>query len=438
MRGRFLKSLLIAMLFCLPAFLPVYAHAASVYGYFPGDIKTAYHLPQTGGSGTIAIVDAYDNPNAEKDLNVFSQQFNLPSCTRANGCLIIQYPSGVVPQYDPGWAQEEDIDIEMTHAIAPNAKIELIEVNSENSSDLISGIDYARKQQGVVAVSMSWGSSEYNISNEQSLENLFTGSGISFFASSGDGGYGTAWPSVSANVIAVGGTSLYMNGSSVSETAWSGSGGGLSSGISEPAYQSNYRIPGANGRRGVPDVSMVADPNTGVAFYVEGRWRIAGGTSVGAPIWAGIRALSRTALTPTLLYQNATANYAGFFRDIISGNNGSCSTYCSATTGYDYVTGLGSPIGLQEQSQTTSPPDTPIPTNTPAPTLACIGGCGCNRTCSASPTPTGAPGNPVPTPTPPNGQGIFSCNFWQRFFPGSHCTCTLLSGNFSVCFPVLF
>lgn len=316
-------------------------------GLSPAAVKAAYNLPQSGGQGTIAIVDAYTDPNVEKDLATFSTQFGLPPCTTANGCLTVHAMAPRIKS-NSGWALEESLDTQWAHAIAPSAKILLVIAKSSSGNDLLNAVDYARSQTGVVSVSMSWGGSEF--SGESTYDTHFTGP--AFFASSGDAGSGVEWPAVSGNVIGVGGTTLSLAGGTVSsETAWSGSGGGLSAYEQEPAYQSAYVVPQANNMRAVPDVSYDADPNTGFSVYdslgyqgIKG-WFVVGGTSAGAPQWAAIEALG-SAVSSTSLYTDAASPtaYAADLRDITSGTNGSCGFYCTAQTAYDYVTGLGSPL----------------------------------------------------------------------------------------------
>jgi subtilase family serine protease len=304
-------------------------------GYAPAAIKAAYGLPTdlTAGAGTvIAIVDAYDNPNVEKDLNTFSTQFGLPACTSGNGCFE-KYLMAPRIKSDQGWGLEAALDTQWAHAIAPSAKILLVVARSASGNDLLAAVDYARSH-GATAVSMSWGADEFL--GEASYDSHFTGP--AFFASSGDAGAGVSWPAVSRNVVGVGGTTL----ASSSETAWSGSGGGVSKYVSAPAYQASLALSG----RAVPDVSYNADPNTGFAVYDtlgyagQTGWFQVGGTSAGAPQWAAIYAIGATA-TNARLYADAAdpALYPSKLRDIIAGTNG-----FAATVGYDLATGLGSPL----------------------------------------------------------------------------------------------
>jgi subtilase family serine protease len=235
------------------------------------------------------------------------------------------------------------LDVEWAHAIAPKAKILLIEVPTPSGANLTKGIDYARSRSEVVAVSMSWGGKEF--SDETNLDSHFKNTPIKFFASSGDNGAGASWPAASPFVISVGGTSLKINsnGNFLQETAWTGSSGGISKYESEPSWQKAYNILQAKGKRAIPDVAYNADPHSGFSVYFNKGWYVLGGTSAGAPQWAAIEALGHS-VDITKLYQDKSQNdYASFFRDITSGRNGDCVYYCVARRHYDYVTGLGTP-----------------------------------------------------------------------------------------------
>lgn len=312
-------------------------------GMTPQEIKSIYHLPQTGGEGTIAIIGAYNDTSIESDLAAFDKQFNLPPCTKANGCLE-QHLMSSKESSNSGWATETTLDVEWAHAIAPNAKILLVEATTPSGSNLLKAIDYAAKRKDVVAISMSWGGAEFP--EEISLDSHFkSASGIVFFASSGDDGSGASWPASSPYVIGVGGThvSVTASGAFSSETAWSGSGGGISAYEKEPKFQSEYDIPKANGMRAIPDVSYDADPASGFPIYRLGKWQEVGGTSAGAPQWAAIAALGAVSLAQ-LYVDKASSSNGAYFRDIVSGVNGDCGYLCTARKHYDYVTGLGSPL----------------------------------------------------------------------------------------------
>ena len=323
-------------------------------GYSPTQISHAYgfdQLNQTGAGQTIAIVDAYDHPNIQDDLNTFDHQFGLPDLVLTK---VDQNGGTNYPRTDAGWALEIALDVEWAHAIAPGANILLVEAKSNSLSNLLAAVDYASQHAQVV--SMSWGGSEF--SSEASYDSHFNVPNVTFLASSGDGGSGVSYPAASPYVVSVGGTTLPLDGSgnlTRAETAWSGSGGGISNQEAEPPYQSNYPIPNTSGQRGVPDVAYVADPSTGVAVFDSVRyqgqkgWFQIGGTSVGDPSWAGLIAradqgrttpLSSNNLKSSPEYSAATGKaYASNYRDITSGSNGGFS----ARTGYDFITGLGSP-----------------------------------------------------------------------------------------------
>src|ERR1035437_8943739 len=224
-------------------------------GLSPAQIKKIYNLPASGGRGTIALIGAYDDATIESDLADFDAQFGLPACTTKNGCFTKHKMSGTI-KTNSGWALETRLDVEWAHAIAPQAKILLVEATTPSGDNLLKAIDYAAGRSDVVAVSMSWGGSEFP--EETTMDSHFVSkAGAVFFASSGDNGTGASWPASSPNVIGVGGTtlSLSVDGSLKSETAWSGSGGGVSSYEREPAFQKNYNINRASGMRAIPDVA---------------------------------------------------------------------------------------------------------------------------------------------------------------------------------------
>jgi subtilase family serine protease len=324
-------------------------------GMTPAEIKKIYNLPTTGGKGTIALIEAYNDTNLESDLATFDKQYNLPPCTTAGGCFE-QHKIASSTASNSQWAMETSLDVEWAHAIAPSAKILVVEAKTQSGANLLSAVDYAALRKDVVAISMSWGGSEF--SDELSLDSHFAASTTSavFFASSGDNGAGASWPASSPNVIGVGGTSLEIasSGSLIAESAWSGSGGGVSAYEKEPTYQVSYKISKANGMRAIPDVAYNADPKSGYPIYVtggvatsvskaKGSWYTVGGTSAGAPQWAAIEALGATAALKKFYTDKASTSTLKYFRDITSGSNGTCQYYCDARSRYDYVTGLGTP-----------------------------------------------------------------------------------------------
>jgi subtilase family serine protease len=316
-------------------------------GYEPCDLQAAYALPSaTAGTGqTVAIVDAYNDPNAEADLGVYRGEFGLPECTTANGCFrkVDQAGGTNYPSADPGWSDEISLDVDMVSAICPNCHILLVEANSNSYLDLFTAENEAANL-GASVISNSWGGGEFQ--GESSYDTYFH-HGIPITASTGDKGYGVSYPASSPYVTAVGGTSLTTaaNARGWSETAWSGAGSGCSSNESKPTWQKDTGCP----RRTVADVSADADPNTGVATYDtfnEVGWLVFGGTSVAAPVVASVYALAgngATAASPSYAYAHSSSLF-----DVTIGSNGSCggSYLCTAKPGYDGPTGLGTPNGV--------------------------------------------------------------------------------------------
>lgn len=332
-------------------------------GYAPADLVSAYKLPSgpvTPGSGpTVAIVDAYANPNAESDLAAYRAQFGLGACTIANGCLRIVNQNGAtspLPAGNTGWGQEIDLDIEMASAICPQCKILLVEANSNSFADLGTAVNRAAAM-GATAISNSYGTSS-EFAGETSYSSYYNHPGIAVTVSSGDSGYGTAFPAVDNHVVAVGGTNLTRaaNARAWTESAWSGAGSGCSSFFGKPSWQTDTGC----GRRMEADVSAVADPNTGVAVYDTygstggNNWYVFGGTSVSSPIIAGVYGLTGHAATVDYAARLPYGHSASLF-DVVGGSNGNCTgngrkrggqTYfCTAVAGYDGPTGLGTPNG---------------------------------------------------------------------------------------------
>jgi len=320
----------------------------------PASIHSAYNLPSTGGGAVIAVVTAYDYPTAENDLAVFSSNYHLPACTSASGCFRKVYASGKKPAANGGWAQEAALDIEWAHTMAPNARIVLVEAASNSSTDLLPAVDAASglvspRAAGFGQVSMSWGFSEF--SGETRWDTHFQMRGVAYFASSGDVGGQRTYPCTSPYVVCVGGTSIHRDGSGkfVSETAWSGSGGGSSPYEARPTFQ-NTIVSIVGTHRGVPDLSFDADPHSGVIVYDStaygglSGWLIFGGTSVSAPSVAGVVNLAghfynSSGIELSTMYSNSgTRN----FRDITSGTAGANA----AKKGWDFVTGVGSSLGV--------------------------------------------------------------------------------------------
>ncbi len=317
-------------------------------GYNPADLVSAYKLSTTGGSNqTIAIVDAFDDPNAESDLGVYRAQFGLPACTTANGCFRkvdqnggTNYPSG-----DTGWAEEISLDLDMASAICPNCKILLVEATSNSFTNLAAAVDRA-VALGANVVSNSYGGTEFSSEASGTYNGHFNHPGVAITVSSGDNGFGVEFPAASQYVTAVGGTSLSRanNARGWTESAWSGAGSGCSRYIPKPSWQTDSGCPN---NRTVADVSAVANPNTGVSVYDTygvGGWLVFGGTSVSSPIIAAVYALAGNA--GSVNYGSFPYSHASSLFDVTSGINGHCHRtpyLCTAGVGYDGPTGLGTP-----------------------------------------------------------------------------------------------
>jgi hypothetical protein len=335
--------------------------SASPGAYTPAEFQQAYGFDQVqfgygvkgnGAGQTIAIVDEYNDPDITGDLKAFDSQFNLPAPPSFK--VVAQDGSANLPGVDPtgSWEVEESLDVEWAHAMAPGASILLVEANSY--SNLFGAVKFAAGQPGVSVVSMSWGGGEY--SGETSTDSDFTTpSGhapVTFVAASGDSGT-ILYPAASHNVLGVGGTlvTLASNNNISSETAWSGSGGGVSQYESLPSYQDGV-VPKGTTKRESPDVAYNA--GYGVSVYdtynygTKTPWASIGGTSAGAPQWSaiiaianqgralyGLPTLNGPSQTLPLLYSASSLD----FNDITSGSNKGYS----AGIGYDMVTGLGSP-----------------------------------------------------------------------------------------------
>jgi subtilase family serine protease len=322
---------------------------ATPSGYGPTQLRSAYNLTSSGSSSqTIAIVDAYNDPTAEADLGVYRAQFGLSACTTANGCFRKVNQSGGTsyPRTNGGWAQEISLDLDMVSAICPNCHILLVEARSASFTNL-GAAENTAATLGATVISNSWGGSD---ASDATYGGFFNHPGIAITASTGDSGYGAQYPATSHYVTAVGGTHLVTGGSGRgwTETAWSGAGSGCSSFNAPLSGAAGFNTGCAN--RAEADVSAVADPNTGVAVYDStsnqglSGWLVFGGTSVAAPLIAGVFGLAGNASSIDNNYPYA---HAGSLNDVTSGSNGTCPTsqWCTARTGWDGPTGLGTPNG---------------------------------------------------------------------------------------------
>ncbi len=333
-------------------------------GYGPGQFTVAYNInPISPTTKTIAIVDAYNDPNALSDLNTYSTQYGIPtmaSCAVATGSTLSpcfqkvdQRGGTAYPGTNSGWALEISLDVQAAHAICQNCNILLVEADSNSYSNLMAGVDRAFAM-GANVISNSYGSGEFY--GETSYDSHLNHPGVAITFSSGDNGYGSSYPAASQYVTAVGGTSLFINaGNSYNyESAWSGGGSGCSSYEGKPSWQNS--VPTNCPRRMIADVSADADPNTGASVYdtvpYSGQtgWFQVGGTSLAAPIVAAVYALGATPSGVQAASLPYTAgNYATNLHDVTAGNNGRCfgrpSNFCHASAGYDGPTGLGTPKG---------------------------------------------------------------------------------------------
>jgi len=354
------------------AYTPIQVASVQHYntptGILPAEYKAAYgfnRVPNQGQGVTIALVDAFDDPNITSDLAFYASYFHKAPCN---------FQKVVVgsPLQGQGWDLEESLDAQQACAIAPQANIILVEANSNSFSDLLDAVAVATgAPYNATVVSMSWGGSEF--SGENQSDSYFCnivnslGQPVTYVAATGDGGHGTIYPSVSPCVIAAGGTTLALGTSTPlpnplqlnygHETAWSGSGGGVSQYESQPSWQNPACATWSTTARCVPDISADANPGTGVPVYDTYSyhgWVQVGGTSVATPDWgsfftlvnsarvlAGGTTLSQAAQDLYAIYYNST-NYAADIHDITSGSNGGCGSQCQAGPGYDLVTGMGS------------------------------------------------------------------------------------------------
>jgi subtilase family serine protease len=319
-------------------------------GLGPADFRQAYSLPGAAASPqTIAIVDAYNDPTVESDLAVYSQTYGLASCTSGTGCLrvINQKGTGKLPRTDQGWALEISLDVQVAHAICPNCSLLLVEANSNSFANLMAAVDQAYAQ-GADVISNSYGAGEF--SGETSYDFHFDHPGVPITVSSGDSGYGVEYPAASRFVTAVGGTTLARSAGSPTgwrETAWSGAGSGCSAYESKQSWQTDTGC----ARRTVADVSADADPASGASVYdtagYQGQrgWFKVGGTSLSAPLIAGVYALAGNGAQTS--YGSFPYAHMSGLTDTTSGSNGSCfvAYLCTARAGYDGPTGLGTPAG---------------------------------------------------------------------------------------------
>jgi hypothetical protein len=376
------------------------------YGFNAVSNSNRAPLDVNGAGQTIAIIDAYGNPNVQSDLDYFCQEMRLPSTN-----VQIYHPVGMPTSYDSSWAAETNLDVQYAHAMALSANIALVIAPNASFGSLGDCVTYAVNTLSADVVSMSWGSTENASFYTSNYDNIFNNLNAQYVASAGDWGAQVLYPGSSPNVLSIGGTILYGGDARnywvapgpYNEVGWNGSGGGVSKVNNIPAYQVGWS---SFSKRAVPDVSMVAvggavavyitDPNT----HVSG-WYGYGGTSLSAPMWAAIIARRNSSGLSVKnkktinadLYKSARPNLKALFNDIKQGNNG-----FAAGIGYDLVSGLGSPkvYNLLPPPPTPTPTPTHTPTGTPTPTPTH------SITPTNTPTNTVTPSNtPSHTPTKP-------------------------------------
>jgi hypothetical protein len=331
-------------------------------GYSPTELREAYELPggNAGEGQTVAVVEAYNDPDAESDLAEYRKEYALPSCSA--GCLtqVNQRGGKPLPPAPPpselGWAEEASFDVDMVSAICPKCHILMVEAENAEGQNIASAEDEAAALHAT-EISDSFAQS---VPLEPQEAAAYDHPGIPIAVAAGDDGYGVEWPAASRHVIAVGGTTLEPSGrGGWTETAWSKTGGGCST-ETKPAWQTDQGCAG----RTTNDVAAVADLNTPVSAYDSyethgSSWLLAGGTSVSAPIIAAAMALTspytRSFEGAQSLYLEQANGIDGFY-DVLSGSTGNCHTYlCEAGVGYDGPTGLGGLRGAPEV-----PPPAPV------------------------------------------------------------------------------
>jgi hypothetical protein len=352
---------------------------ATVSGFGPSNLQSAYNLASAsaanGAGETVAVVDAYNDPDANSDLTVYRSQFGLPACTTSNGCFKVVSQTGSTTSLPPNaptsddWTGEEALDVDMVSAICPLCDIDLVEATSDSNANLGTAMNEA-VTLGAKFVSNSYGGSEASSDTSEDTE-YYDHPGVAVTVSSGDEGYETEYPASSPYVTAVGGTSLTTasNARGWSESVWStssteGAGSGCSAYETKPTWQTDTGC----SKRTVADVSAVADPNTGVAVYdtanSNGGWNVYGGTSVASPIIASVYALAGTPASGTTpasyIYSHTSSLY-----DVTTGETATCSPayLCEAGVGYDGPTGWGTPDGTAAFTSGTTTGNTVTVTN---------------------------------------------------------------------------
>lgn len=329
---------------------PGMATADAAQPVTPGDIRSAYRLNVADGAGrTVAIVDAFDNPKAERDLARFRARYSLPPCTTANGCFHKVNASGAdapLPQPDRGWGVEIALDLDAVSSACPRCHILLVEGGNNSFLSLARAADTA-VALGADVVSNSYGADEF--AGMHRFAGHYQHPGVPIIASTGDFGFGAAaFPAVMRTTIAVGGTRLVTAPGTPrgwAETAWSGAGSGCSAYIPKPAWQHDRHCL----MRTVADISADAAPATGLivedSFGFPGELLV-GGTSLAAPLIAAM--IAQSADPSTMSDASSIYAHSAQFNDVVGGRNGWCGGdyLCTAVHGYDAPTGIGTPNGV--------------------------------------------------------------------------------------------
>ena len=325
-------------------------------GLTPQKLYVAYSIPPNLGQGAIAIVDAYHYPTSLSDFNTFSTQFGLPTEPSANATagtntqFQVVFAAGTQPNTDAGWSQEMAIDTQWAHAMAPHAKVYLVEAKSSSVVDLMAAVNVAKVLPGVTQVSMSFGSAESACNFVHYDANLVQ-SGVVFFAAAGDTPNELDFPALSKNAVSVGGTTLNFDsvGNRNFENSWSQTGGGSSKFEPRPLFQ-NIVASTVQAYRGGCDISAVGDPSTGLSVYDStpsggfSGWLNFGGTSVSCPIIAGIANAANVPFASSQTFNTSIYSQLGssVFHDVIHGTAGTNA----AGHGWDYLSGVGTPNGI--------------------------------------------------------------------------------------------
>jgi hypothetical protein len=343
-------------------------------GFGPNSLQSAYVLPSsTAGSGqTVAVVDAFNDPNAASDLATYRSSWGLPAC--GAGCFSVVNENGATSPLPAsagttGWDVEESLDVDMVSAACPLCHIILVEASSASTADLGKGVN-AAVTLGAKFVSNSYGGSESS-SDNSSDTSFYNHPGVAVTASAGDDGFGVSYPAASSDVVAVGGTSLTTstNARGWTEKVWGSSAGGegTGSGCSVDSSKPSFQTDTGCARRTDNDVSADADPNTGLAVYdtfSQGGWLEVGGTSASSPFIAGVFALGGAPAAGSHPASDIYAHTGNLF-DVTTGANGSCSPayLCTAEVGYDGPTGWGTPDGIAAFTSGTTTGNTVTVTN---------------------------------------------------------------------------